>query len=145
MRGDFAGVELDEFRVKIFGERREGGGASVGAGLVGVFGAGYDRADGVEIEAPAQGEFGEREAGRDEGFERVGEFDAFFEREAGEGFADVKGGAIAVEVAMIVGGEGRGFRHFSAEESAGERETNEEGDPAAFGFVEQDVRGFLAE
>lgn len=113
--------------------------------MLGVFRAGDDGGDGVEIEAPAEGEFGEREAGGEEGFEGIGEFDAFVEGQAGEGFADVEGGAVAVEVAMVVGGEGRGFRHFSAEETAGEREADEEGDAAAFGFVEEGVRGFLAE
>lgn len=113
--------------------------------MIGIFGAGDDGADGVEIEAPAEREFGKRETGGDEGFQRVGELDAFFEREAGEGFADVEGGAVAVEVAMVVGGEGGGLGHLAAEETAGEREADEEGDLAVFGFVEEDVRGFLAE
>jgi len=143
--GDFAGVEIGEFRVEVGGEGRERGGAGVGAGLVGIFGAGDDGADGVEIEAPAEREFGEREAGGNEGFQRVGELDAFLEREAGEGFADVEGGAVAVEVAMVVGGEGGGLGHLAAEETAGEREADEESDLPAFGFVEEDVRGFLAE
>src|SRR5882724_11940566 len=77
MRCDFARIEIGELRMQRGAERRERRGAGVGARLLGIFRAGDEHTHGLEVEAPAQREVGERRAGRHERLQRIGEFDAF--------------------------------------------------------------------
>ena len=54
-------------------------------------------------------------------------------RDAGEGLAYVKGLAVAVEVAVVLGGEFRRRGHLAAEQAAGERQTHDQRHAAGAG------------
>ena len=73
--------------------------------LVGAFAAGDGAGDGVVVEDPAEGELGEAGAGGDQFAEFFDGGEAGFVIDPGEGFADIELLAVAVEVAMVVGGE----------------------------------------
>jgi hypothetical protein len=81
----------------------------------------------------------------DEGFERVREFHLFGERQAGEGFTDAEGDAVAVVVAIVVGREGRGLGHFAGKQAARERKADDDGNPLRDGVSKDCIDGLLAE
>ena len=97
------------------------------------------------VEDPALGHLRHGESGGHERLERVGEFDGFFIGQAGEGFADVEGLAVAVVVPVIVRRENSVERELAGERPAGERQAHDERDPPIKRGRKQDLGGLLAE
>ncbi len=72
-------------------------------------------------------------------------FQSDLERNAGEGFADVEGLPVAIEVAVIVRGEGRVPAHFSGQDAARQRYAHDNADIAPHRLGEEQVGGTVPE
>ena len=145
MRVDLGAVEVGKAQVEVGRKTAEVGDRGVVGDLGQAAGAGDDGGDGAVVEDPALGKLRQRPAGGGEGFEGLGEFDGFLEGDAGEGFADVEGGAVAVVVAMVAGGKGGGAGEASGKHAAGEGKSDDDGHALGLGAREELLRGLLAE
>src|SRR5215216_1240977 len=94
---------------------------------------------------PAQGKLRQSMALGDKIFQILGSIEAGLEGYAGEGLAPIEGPALAVEVAVVVGGELTVGTHLAGEEAAGERDAGDDADVPLLGEREELLGGLLAE
>ncbi len=86
-------------------ERRQIGGPRVVGHLAGPLAPGDGASDRIEHEDPAEGELAHADAGRHQGANLFDGCQRHVVVDPGEGFADIEALALAIEVAVVVGGE----------------------------------------
>ena len=145
MRGDARFVKRPQLAVERRRQPRQIGSGRVVAGLLRAFRSGDDRGDRVEIEAPAQGEL---RHGRPLGhvrLERVGQDDALLEGQPGKRLAHVELLPVAVEIPVIVLGEGRVGAELARQQAAGQGQADDQRHATGPGRVEEHVDRLLPE
>src|SRR4029077_15632213 len=127
------------------GERWNRGRLAVVTDLVWAFAAGDSAANGVEHQDPAQRELAHRRAGRHQLADLLDGFEGYVVVHAGEGLAYIERCAVAVEVAVVVGGEGRVAAELAGEQAAGQRDAGKNADLLLLRLREEDFGGTLPE